>query len=406
MKDIVNFSKKIELLKNQGVYSEEQMVKSYNTGDFPEGMILSHNEKESHIKPSFITAKNIDHLKELCGVDDSQFTEMDHKDERTIPPAFHEVKEEINDPRHPHICNAMNAYVFGNSKNVSTWKEKINEMRFPQQVAVFSADTINVQAGKPLTLDGSDAKPFGLVCNQINIEPNGQIISKGPGNVTCDTFNAAQDTTLLLNLLSIGGDGGNGGNGGDGGHGGKGVSGSSATPSGKSGCNSAGKGGKGKHGGDGTSGGRGGNGSPADEINYNVTTMNGTYTIGSIGGNGGDGGRGGNGGDGGDGGHGGDACRSCGTGQLGDGGNGGGAANGGDGNDGGNGKKVYINYQSGNPTFNTPNQSASGGKGGDAGSPGSGGSGTNSGNSGATALAGKGGKGGNPGQIIINGSPQ
>lgn len=404
MKNQVNFSKDIELLKSHGVYSEVQMSKSYNTGDFANGMILSHNQKESHIKPSFITAKNIDHLKELCGVDDSHFTQGDRVDNRTIPPAFHEVKEEINDPMHPHICNAMNAYVFGNSQPVASWKDKINEMRFPQQVALFSADVINVQPGNPLILDGSDAKPFGLVCNQINIESNGQIISKGPGKVTCETINAAQDSNQTITLLSIGGDGGNGGAGGDGGAGTKGATGSAATTSGKSGCNDAGKGGVGQTGGNGTPGGPGGNGADAQEINYSANTMNGTYTIGSIGGSGGDGGNGGNGGVGGNGGDGGASCRSCGTGPMGDGGKGGDAANGGDGENGGNGKQVYINYQDGTPTLNASTQTASGGNGGNAGAPGAGGSGTKAGASGTTASPGVGGTGGTPGKIIINGS--
>lgn len=399
-----------------GLTSAANRTATYNTGDYKGGMILSHDPEISHVPPEFITVNDVSTLKRICGINNELFTVDGLANTHDLPPDIQDLAAPVTNPLDLNLCKAMSAYIFGNSQDVKGWEETINTLRFPIKITCFTANVINVQNGTPLLLKGSDANPIAVFPDFINIEPGAQIITEGPGKISSTQMNlhTSDETNLggagesVTNLLSIGGNGGPGGPGGHGANNANGAKGADATKSGKSGCNAAGNGGSGVDGGNATDGGQGGNGGDGSEINYSVTTMTGTYVVGSIGGNGGDSGRGGDGGKGGDGGPGGSGCRDCGTGLQGDAGNGGKAGSGPDGGPAGNGSKVYINYTSGNPVISTPNPplKANGGSGGGAGTPGSAGTGSNSPHSGAVGTAGVGGKGGSPGTIIINGVVQ
>lgn len=376
----------------------------YSSDDYDGHMMLCDNPDRSAIPAKYLEVANIDQLKELIGhgddlVKEAALTSLPHPDELT---------SKISDPFHPHVCEALNTYLYGNSKTVAAWRDTLNELRFPMNVAFYGAGEVVVTPDKPLRLEGTSKVPIAFVCVKLIIQPGGKVIVKGPGAAQIDEMVYVKAAGVTLNeeptdWVCIGGDGGEGGSTGNGGDGGNGTKGANATEDGKSGCNGAGQGTKGVDGVDSSAAGRGGDGESPDEFSVNVDKLDGVYTIGSVGGNGGKGGKGGNGGKGGDGGAGGDACRSCGSGKQGDGGKGGNAGAGGDGGDGANGSKVFINYKSGNAKFNISPLKATGGKGGDAGTPGNGGSGTVPGNGGATAKPGNGGKGGQPGKIFING---
>ena len=407
MANLVNFQKDVDAIVGLGVKSAAKRTGSYNTGDTPGGLILSADSKKSHIPPSFITVSDVDVLKDLCGIYDSLYTQGTLKDTHSIPPVRNEKSEAITNPHHPHVCDALYAYVYGDSRQVASWKDTLNKLRFPMKVTVFTANTITVQPGNPLVLKGTDQNPIALVCDSLVIEPGGQVITEGPGKVSVDVMSGGDQSVALdsnsPNLLSVGGNGGAGGSGGAGATGSTGASGSNASESGKSGCNDAGQGGVGGTGTDGSPGGIGGAGAPASEINYSVSSLSGTYSVGSIGGSGGAAGAGGAGGTGGQGGPGGSSCRDCGTGSQGNGGQGGNGGNGGAGGAGGNGSKVYINYTSGTPNLTISNLTADGGAGGNGGNAGAGGSGSSNGGPGNAGTAGAGGAGGQPGQVIING---
>ncbi|MEZ0612226.1 hypothetical protein ACAW74_27195 [Fibrella sp. WM1] len=410
MQNVTQFDQYMSMLVNMGVPSAATRTATYNTGDYDGGLILSTDPAQSHVPPSFISVPDVDTLKTLCGLQDGFFEA--NQAANTLPvPTDTGALAAITNPLDDNVCMALSAYIFGNSQLVAPWKDTLNRLRFPMQVAVFTASVINVQPGSPLVLKGTDSNPIGLGCDTLNIEAGGQVITQGPGTITADVMNSAQSSydgvgdTPSPNLLSVGGDGGNGGDGSSTGNASAGSKGADATESGKSGCNAAGKGGQGPSAGNATDGGAGGNGGNASEINYSVTTLNGSYIAGSIGGNGGNGGNGGTGGNGGPGGPGGNACRNCGQGPQGQGGNGGNAGKGGVGGNGGNGSTVYINYQNGSPNITISNQKASGGNAGNAGNPGGAGTGNPNGSGGTPAAGVNGGNGGQPGKVIINGSP-
>ncbi|MBN8683653.1 MAG: hypothetical protein J0L99_13475 [Chitinophagales bacterium] len=393
-----------------------QLTGTYNTKDYPDGMVLSDDPKNSHITPAFISVPDVQTLKSLCGIHNEMASETLLTE--GIPESPELLDYEVNNPLDEHVCNALNTFIYGNSEQVAAWEGTLNKLRFPMQVAVFTADTIVVSAGKPLYIGEEGGKPVNPTLGNVVIEPGGQIIARNSGVVTINSLSSqgvsrdferlaatATDPAQTITLVSVGGDGGKGGDGGNGStNPNPGSKGADATENGKSGCNAAVIGGKGPDGGNAsTTTGRGGDGNPANPINYNVSEMNGNYIVGSIGGNGGPGGKGGNGGNGSPGGAGGAACRSCQQASQGPGGKGGNAGPGGRGGDGGPGAKVYVNYTSGSPNISVSNLKANGGGGGAAGSNGSGGQGVPPGDNGATALPGDGGNGGTAGQVIING---
>jgi hypothetical protein len=416
MNTLSSFEDHINQLVAMGVHEAKSRTKSYFTKDYPGGMHLTEDPKTSAVPPNLLNVADVQTLKKMAGIDDAIF---DHPSAPHIEalPHVNELTHEITDPLHPLVCQALNSYVFGDSRKVSSWAPLLNKLRFPMQIAAFVGDTIVVSPGNPLIIGTKDGPPVAPVFDKVEIQPGGQVICLAPAKPTFGTMSSQATAHALtqvgdpasITLLSRGGDGGDGGKG-DGlklpaaSVGGKG---SDATESGKSDCNPAGAGGTGGKGNDGTNGGNGGNGGDANPITYSVDVLNGAFVVGSIGGNGGNGGNAGEGQNGGPGGPGGNSCRSCGTGAQGPGGDGGNAGTAGLGGDGGNGDKVYINFKSGNATFTISDAKANGGNGGNGASGGDGGTGVpNNGNNGTPQGGAKGGNGGKPGTVIINGAIQ
>ena len=413
MNTLSSFEDHINQLVAMGVHEAKSRTKSYFTKDYPGGMHLTEDPETSAVAPHLLTVADVQTLKKMAGVEDAIF---DHPSAPRIEamPHVNELPHEISDPRHPLVCQAMNSYVFGDSRKVSSWEPLLNKLRFPMQIATFVGDTIVVSPESPLIIGKKDGHPVAPLFDKVEIQPGGQIICLAPAKPTFRTLSSQATAHSLTqvgdpvppNFLSRGGDGGNGGDGGGSNlpaasPGGKG---SDATESGKSGCNAAGTGGTGGKGNNGTKGGDGGRGGDASSITCSVDVMNGAFVVGSIGGNGGNGGNAGAGQNGGPGGPGGNSCRSCGVGAQGLGGDGGDAAPAGIGGDGGNGDKVYINFKSGNATFTISDAKANGGDGGNGATGGGGGTGSTNGNNGAAKDGGHGGTGGKPGTVIINGA--
>ncbi len=416
MSKFMNYEIHVDILQRKGLIADSNNVKSYQSGDFPGGMVCSPDPTVSHISPRFITINDVDELKEICGINDSLFTEGGLDYNEHIPPPVHELGYEVIHANDTNLCKAVSAYLTGNSQSVSTWKDTINKFRFPLNVTGYDFDTLTVQAGHPVTFLGTDQQPFGVHGNTLIIEPNGQVITNGPGTMTVKTVESMQTNKLsafaeadqVVNLVSLGGDAGKSGTGGNGPNPGPGTPGTPAVDHQKNACTPAGPGGPGLGGKvlNATDGPPGGWGGDANVVSLNYGTMNGSYIVGSVGGNGAKGGTGGDGGKGGDGGPGGAASAGqnpCSAGPQGPGGDGGKAGSGGIGGNGGNGKRFFLNYTGGNPVISITTQKANAGDGGDPGKPGAKGLGIPNGVDGATGSGNTGGTGGSPGEIIING---
>jgi hypothetical protein len=413
----VDFKTDIKRLTDRGLKKIGSRTESYDTSDYKGGLVLSYHKNETHIEPEILVVKNIRELKELNGMPDEVFTSGQMDNHHEVPPAFHSLNDAEIGPRHKYICNAISTFLYGNSQLVSSYEDKINELRFPLKVAIFSGKDVIVRAGSPLIIKGTEARPFAAHFDNVTVEPGAKIECVGPGKLSAQNVlypapsltNAAATPPTPGSFLSLGGDGGDAGAGGPGGKGTDGGPGTNGAGDKHSCTTASGKGGKGQVGLIGGTGSPGGPGGDANEINFSTDSLTGTFVAGSIGGNGGNGGKGGPGGKGGNGGPGGqghtgtDKDKNCGNGPQGDGGDGGPGGPSGDGGKGGNGNKIYINWASGSPSITGSPLKANGGNGADGGAGGKGGSGSTPGNQGPGGKSGSGGAGGRPGHVIING---
>ena len=410
----------LEKLKRLGY--ERNPIMRLHTGDRPGPTILARRAEDSSFEPVYVTINNIDEATELGGFPDSDFEEGKlGNDLLPIPQHFSTEVTPHPQPFSRQICDALRAYIYGNSRFVSSYKDVLNTLRFPMKLAVYEAEDVTVTKGKPLIIkDDGHGEPFGVVFKKITVEPGGQIIWQGAqGSLVAKELIYQQPTggitleSLLggdgpeQNFVSIGADGGDGGNGGSPGKSPDGPDGNAGANNKNSCSRQATDGTKGTDGANAGKGQDGGPGGDGNEVNVTVDSITGTVFVGSGGGKGGKGGNGGRGGDGGKGGNGGAGTSHCNAGAGKDGGKGGDGGLNGKGGDGGNGKNVYFTYKSGSPNFVLKQATGSGGTGGTGGVGGDGGKGgTNGGvggGSGKTQDAGGTGATGAPGQIFVNG---
>jgi len=403
---------------------QRKAARSLSTGDFPGPMILSRDRNESAVEPVFIELKDIDEAKDLGGFPNSEFEsgKLDI-DLLPIPQAFSREVTPNPQPFSQPICQAMQAYIYGDSKFVKSYRDVLNQLRFPLTLTVHEGEDIVVKKDHPLIIkDNGHGEPFAVVYRKITVEPGGQIIWQGAtGSLIAKEMiyqqpTAGVDLAGLLktaaadgqNFVSVGAPGGDGSDGttpND-----PGTDGTDAVV-GKDNKNSCARqpvdGTEGKPGPDGSDAEDGEAGGDGNEVNVTIDNISGIIYVGSGGGKGGKGGKGGDGKNGGRGGNGVDKTSHC-DGKSGKkGGKGGKAGKGGKGGDGGDGKNVYFTYKAGSPNFILTQATGTGGTGGSAGSPGSGGKGGthggDAGDNGDKADGGKTGATGLPGQVFING---
>jgi hypothetical protein len=414
------------LAKLEKLGHKRKPVARLNTGDVKGPTILSRDPKESTIPPIFIPLQNVQEAKELGGFPNTDFeTGKLGNDLLPIPQAFRTEVTPHPDPFSPQICDALRAYIYGNSTFVQSYQDVLNNLRFPLTLTVHEGEDLIVTKGKPLIVkDDGHGNPIAVVFRKITVEPGGQIIWQGANGsliakelIYQSPTGGVQLNALLANgaagtdgqnFVSVGAPGGKGEDGATPAKpGGEGVDGNPGKDNKNSCARSATDGTEGRPGADGGEGQPGERGGDGNEVNVTVDSISGIVYVGSGGGTGGEGGKGGNGADGGRGGNGGSGSSHCGPGKGKDGGKGGNAGKGGKGGDGGDGRNVYFTYKSGSPQFTLKQATGTGGTGGKAGSPGQGGkggsSGGNTGDNGKTADSGLTGKTGNPGQVFING---
>ncbi|PWK11602.1 hypothetical protein [Tumebacillus permanentifrigoris] len=371
-------------------------------------------EHNSVIKPHFVTVQTVDDLKRLGGIPDAVYANRVMEEHHAIPQEWSAEKNDLaltdlTREDEENIGKAYNAYLYGNSEKVQSYREIIQKKFFPMQMPVFLANDLVVNAGQTyvVTSQGS-TQPVGVGFDSVTVNTGGTIVNLANATWKVQNFTASGDGTGDGNYCSYGADGAPGGNGGTPGKAQQGNQGSKGVDGDCGSCSTAaGKGDTGHTGAPGGNGGQGQNGSDGAVVNATFTTVQGNVTVCSSGGNGGNGGNAGNGGQGGDGGPGGASSSNCGTGQQGQGGQGGVGGNGGNAGNGGNGKQVYINYEeiATGASISILKPKGVGGTGGTPGNGGQGGNGVPNGGGGAPGVVGTSGTSGQIGTIYINGAP-
>lgn len=365
----------------------------------------------SVLKPVYVTVQSIDDFKEFGGIPDDLYASGAVQEHHYFPPEWPTDKmkrlEELSLRERIMICKAYQAYIFGNSQKVQSYKEIIQNLFFPAQVALFSGENLYVKTGETLTIESpSPDVPVVLSFTKVTVEAGGRIINTCPVTWLINTFEQ-QGAIPTYNLVCKGVDGKPGAdNKSNPGQSPQGNKGNDGEDNGKHCGIQPQNGHPGQPGYTGGTGGNGGSGGDAPSGKITVDTIIGPVILGSIGGNGGDGGKGGDGGQGGDGGLPGSNTKHCQKqAYRGVGGKGGNGGPGGNGGDGGNGNEIYFNYttlESGNIWVCQPKDQCQGGKGGSPGQPGKGGVGPESGGGGETGQVGTNGENGKYGSVYIN----
>jgi hypothetical protein len=415
-----NFEKRLQEMG----FPRSRVVPKLKTGDTPGPSYLSsHPDVPSEIAPHMITVDSLAALRNLGGIADSHYLRGAIEEHHEVPSPWpkkknHLKSHELTPEENRSIRQAFFVQMYGNSERVKSYETIIENHHFPIEIAAFAAEEVVVDADHPLILEGpTHIYNFGVV----RIKKGGQIICGADVEMTVQKMiredrvtkgrgqPMAEQESTVPPITQKGTDG-------------KSYSdippdqgdfdppkaaqGTSGSDKGKNCGINAGTGATGATGLPGKPGGNGGNGGDAQMINLTIDEMIGHYVLHTIGGNGGNGGRGGKGGKGQTGGDGGVKSSYCVQGPQGQGGKGGKGGKGGQGGNGGNAGRIYVNYRSGNPTFELLIQAGVAGLPGAGGSGGDGGDGNPKGGKGEGGDLGDEGKNGLNGDIFINGKKQ
>src|ERR1700692_2546477 len=131
-----SFEDHINQLVAMGVTEAKSRTKSYFTKLYPGGLHLTEDPETSAVPPHLINVTDVQTLKKMAGVEDAIFDHPSAPHIAALPQAT-ELPHEITDPLHPLICEALNSYVFGDSRKVSSWAPLLNKLRFQMQIAGF-----------------------------------------------------------------------------------------------------------------------------------------------------------------------------------------------------------------------------------------------------------------------------
>jgi hypothetical protein len=174
-------------LKELGIDSSH-VVASLNTGDTPGPTYLSNDPAhDSAIEPQALTINNVDDLKRLGGIADSEYDsgQMDHH--QPVPPEWPQEKNEhaladLEPHERANLRQAFTSYVYGHSARVASYATAINNNFFPLDAAVYAVLDVTVTPQQPLIISGNNA---GANFGTVTIEPGGQIIVETDATLTC-----------------------------------------------------------------------------------------------------------------------------------------------------------------------------------------------------------------------------
>lgn len=151
-------------------------------------VVLSSDEGESHVKPSYITINSLDEIKSLIGVSDREF-ESGQRGEVIVdlPPPLPKGKKrkapaKLTEEERQAINRAGEHYIFGHSKRTRSYKKPFESMRMPMRVAAFASENITVTKDRPYKITGPD--PVVLTAGVITMEAGSEIIVETEAHIT------------------------------------------------------------------------------------------------------------------------------------------------------------------------------------------------------------------------------
>ena len=131
--------------------------------------ILSADPKESAIAPNVFTFENLAQMKQLIGNPDSDYEsgimDLHHETVPDWPKDDNALAEEQLIPDQRKLIDyALNAYLFGYSKNYESYRAIIEKTMFPMRFLVFAAEDVCLDAtNSPLVIKKGSGLNFGTL---------------------------------------------------------------------------------------------------------------------------------------------------------------------------------------------------------------------------------------------------
>jgi len=148
---------------------------SSNTHSGP--IVLSADPASSTIPPHILTLASVDEVKRLAGNADEEFEsgrlQSHHEPLPEWPQHLNDsATSQLTPQQNQLVHKAHIAYVYGNSKNVASYKPIIEKLNYPLKVATFAVEDMCVDASNSPVIISSR---IGVDIGTLTIYPGGQI---------------------------------------------------------------------------------------------------------------------------------------------------------------------------------------------------------------------------------------
>lgn len=164
------------------VHREQLIVKSGSN------LVISTTlDSEESFQPCLRTTNNLDQFKAWIGMSDSLFEQGVFSQTEDLPlkswtPKPVTDKSKLTPTEQQEIERASYNYIFGNSKLVESYKEIVETLHAPFEIAVCAIKKVVIEPGSSLIIQGS--RPAVLIFGELEIIEDGQVKIYAPTNMT------------------------------------------------------------------------------------------------------------------------------------------------------------------------------------------------------------------------------
>lgn len=132
-------------------------------------VVLSADPRISSVPPTIVTVVSLDEVKRIAGNSDEHYEKglmADHHE--ALPPwpaeKNHMDPSQLTAEENNLINAAEMGYIYGNSKNFSSYKTIIEKHKYPARFAVFAAEDVCIDStNTPLIITSESAHNYGTV---------------------------------------------------------------------------------------------------------------------------------------------------------------------------------------------------------------------------------------------------
>jgi hypothetical protein len=132
-------------------------------------VVLSADARISSVPPTMVTVLSLDEVKRIAGNPDEDFEKglmSDHHEALAPWPADKNDKDpaQLSAEENNRINAAEMGYIYGNSKNFSSYKTIIEKQKYPARFAVFAVEDVCIDStNSPYLIKSESAHNYGTM---------------------------------------------------------------------------------------------------------------------------------------------------------------------------------------------------------------------------------------------------